>query len=365
MMRGMIIAATLVPLIGSADAGAQVPPDLNIDRSRPYHHELSGLVLPTVLDGFRLAKAAAFAPEHLDEDFNYFNGTTDDDITVFVFRNVSGSVPVWFDRIASAVERRDIYGGPTPIMPPTAFAPPGQSAASGLMATWRPGKSRFRSTGLAFMPLGPNWYVEVRYSSPAIEPEAMETHLRNVVRSLGWPKKPVARVAATPVTDCSTPLQLSGRASTLPSGKDAPANILFGALNAGFAANATKKSKTSSEPERGWCRDTGAYGLPTQYGVYRPVETTDRYLITFNDAGRGIWVGPNTLAGLIAAEHGTSTSSWSVSLLDVATTTNFVDRDRLPPPDQAFTITRTESYASRSSTWGKKRNIQINSDLMK
>lgn len=357
MMRSARVVA-MAMLMASGAVGAQTPPDLPIDAGKPYRHAPTALVIPVVLDGLARSNARAFAADHLDEAFNFATPDVGEDITVFVFRNVSGSVPVWFDRVASAVQHREIYGEPTIVTPATAFTPPGQRTASGLIETWRPGKSRYRSTGMAFMPLGPQWYVELRYSSSTIDAEAMEARLRGVIGAIGWPRTIEAQPAATPVSDCATPLAISGRATAVAAGQQSSANVLLGAMVASMAGKPSAKKDVSVQPARAWCRDTGSYGLPAQHGVYRPVGTSDQYLLALNDAGRGIRVAPNMLAfatnGEVAAKASGKASSpaltWSVAVEDMARTISFADRDRLPSPDQATAIIGSEPYASKAAT---------------
>ncbi len=370
MLKARILAAALTVTVAEV-VSARTPPDLPVDQGKSYRHELSGLVIPATLGGLPRTSARAFAPDHLDEAFNFATPDVGEDITVFVFRNVSGSVPVWFDRVTSAIEHREVYGDTTIAAPATAFTPPGQRTASGLIEVWRPGKGRYRSTGMAFMPLGPQWYVELRYSSATVTPAAMDARLREVIGAIGWPGRIESQPAATPVTDCTTPLALTGRASAIAAGQQSSANILLGAMVASMAGK--HSAKDPRQPPRAWCRDTGSYGLPAQHGVYRPIGTSDQYLLAFNDAGRGIWVAPNTLAltvnGEAAAKSGATGGApaltWSIAVDDIAQTIGFADRDRLPPPDQAAAIVRSEPYASKTSTWGDKRNVTINSSALK
>ena len=268
--------------------------------------------------------------------------------------------------MAAAIAARDIYRGVTPVTPAVAFAPPGQSTASGLLATWRPGSGRYRSTGAAFMPLGADWYVEVRYSSATIDPAAMEGRLRSAVAALGWPAGVAAQPAAAPIAACAAPLALSGQAERVTLGKDeAMMSVLANALGAAAANLPDKPGAAPRIPTR-WCRDAGTYDLSAEHGVYRPIGTTDQYLLAFRDAGRALWVAPNTLGAAIAGDRGKPAAArWSLSLADVAATANYADRDRLPPPDQAFQIARTEPPASRVTTWGAKRETRINVDSAK
>lgn len=358
------IFSVATPLLASAQ---EQPPALQISADKPYRHAPSGLVIPTALDGLPRFSATAFAPNHLDEAFNFGTSNSSEDITVYVFRNVAGAVPVWFDRIAHIVEHRDTYGGLTVANSAVAFTPPGQATASGLIASYHPSRGPYRSTALAFFPLGPDWYVELRYSSTTIEADSIDARLRGAIAALGWPRKIEPQPVAELVTDCATPLALNGKANAV-KGETAMTSSLFAGLLASVGHDAAKKTK-DAPPAAGfiWCRNTATYPALAAHGVYRPRDSNDQYLIALSDAGRGIWVSPDPITALLAKAEDKegSTAVWSLTLNDVAVTTSYAGRDRLPPPDQAFAIVNSEPYASRTTTWGKKRNIQVNSDSLK
>lgn len=367
----MRLVLALLPIFSVASplrASAQEqPPALAIPADKPYRHAPSGLVLPTALDGLPRFSADAFAPDHLDEAFNFGNSNSSENITVFVFRNVAGAVPVWFDRVARIVEHRDTYGGLTVAKPAAAFTPPGQTTASGLIASYRPMHGPYRSTAIAFFPLGPDWYVEVRYSSTTIEADAIDARLRGAIAGLGWPRKIAPQPVAERIADCTAPLALNGPAKAV-TGENAMTSSLFAGLLASVGRDAAKKSEdTPPAAPFAWCRDTATYPTLAAHGVYRPRDSNDQYLIALSDAGRGIWVSPDRITAILAKAEGKegSPAIWSLTSNDVAVTTSYAGRDRLPPPDQAFAIVNSEPYASRTTTWGKKHNIQVNSDSLK
>lgn len=52
--------------------------------------------------------------------------------------------------------------------------------------------------------------------------------------------------------------------------------------------------------------------------------------------------------------------SWSVTLFQLGKTMFYRRRDRLPPPNQLYTIITGEPNQSSVTTWGKNSNITIN-----
>jgi hypothetical protein len=204
----------------------------------------------------------------------------------------------------------------------------------------------------------------VRYSSKTFDGATLETHARAVVAALGWPQKIAPQPTAVAIEDCTTPLALSGEAKPIDRSKAVGSALLFGALLSS-ASTDEKQEMAKNEPPApaiAWCRDIAASIGVGNAGVYRPVGTTDRYLVAYQDAGRGLMVEPDTLSGLLDKK---AKPSWSVTEYEVGAAGSYIPRDRLPPPDQALQIIRKESYASKATTWGKKRDIQIDGGMLK
>lgn len=348
-LSALILCALLVPV----SAPAQQASDVTIPADKPYRHKPTGLTIPVTLDGLSRNRVAAWEAE-VDEAVNFESADGREAITIYVFRNVTGGIPVWFDRTAWVIGHRDVYGGATPAIPAAGFIPPQQRNASAMIGSFRPGKGPFKSTAAAYIPLGPEWYVSVRYSSASLAPEELDAHLRQVITTIGWPRKIEPQPDALPVTDCAQPLVTSGNAKPV-TGHKVGAAALLGGLMAS-AARDEKKQDAATEPAITWCRDAGSYAELEAHGVYRPVGTSDRYLIAFQDAGRGLWVGPDGLAALIDKD---AAPSWNIALVGISDTVHFASRDGLPTPAQALKISKTEAFTSKAATWGKKRNIVL------
>lgn len=360
-MRVLLFIAAL--MIATPVAAQQQPPSLKLGATEAYRHKPSGLTVPATLDGLTRTAANAYVPD-LDEAVGFDNPANTETLTVFVFRNVTGSVPLWFDRVDWVASHRDIYGGLVSQHAPAAFAPTGQGNASGLIGSYSVSKGPYRSTAIAFLPLGPDWYVSVRYSSKTFDAATLETHVRAVVAALGWPQQIAPQPAATQIEDCTTPLALSGNAKPIDRSNAMGSALLFGALLSS-ASTDEKQEMAKNEPPAPpvmWCRDLAASVGVGNAGVYRPVGTTDRYLIAYQDAGRGLMVEPDTLSGLLDEK---AKPSWSVTEYEVGAAGSYIPRDRLPAPDQALTIVTKEAYASKATTWGKKRDIQIDGGMLK
>ncbi len=115
-----------------APAAAQSPhATITAPADQPYAMRHSKLTVPPVLDGMRRVAERQLGDGEVDYAI-YQNAA--DAITVYAYRNVVDSVPVWFDRARAAIEDRvNVYGTVTAAGPPAAFTPPGQDVASGLV----------------------------------------------------------------------------------------------------------------------------------------------------------------------------------------------------------------------------------------
>lgn len=358
-MRALI---TAVAVHLAAPAAAQQPPPIKLGASEPYRHKPSGWKVPATLDGLQRTLAAAYVPD-LDEALGFDNPSNTETLSIYVFRNVTGSVPLWFDRIERVASHRDVYGSLTPIHAPAAFMPTNLGNASGLIGSYGVARGPYRSTAIAFMPLGSDWYVSLRYSSKTFDPATLEAHLRTVVASLEWPKLQ-PQPTAVAMEDCATRLALSGEAKPVSQSNALGSSLLFGALLSSASVDEKRKMPKDSltPPARPWCRDIAASVGVGDAGVYRPVGTTDQYLIAYQDSGRGVMVQPDTLSQLLEK---TAKPSWSITNFEIDAAGSYIPRDHLPPPEQTLMIVGKERYASKAATWGKNRTVQIDGGMLK
>jgi hypothetical protein len=355
-IAGTLAIAAAVSL--SSPAAAQRAHELKVSAGKPYKHKLSKLSFPATLAGAPRLQVRSIDPDLLDVFARYETADGAEFLTLYVYRSVTGAVPVWFDRSQWAIENRpDVYGTPMLAVGAPSFVPPGQQAASGLIATYTLNKPPYRSTGVAILPFG-EWLVKLRYSSKTLEGASLATAMRMALAELDWPRGVAAAPAFSPVADCPTPLALSGES------KPAPANgaaALLTAILGAAAANvpADKRQKTDQPPVT-WCRDATVLKAG---GVYRPNAAVDSYLIALSDAGRGVFVRPDTATGLLGAAE-PSTPRWSVAFLDLNADTYFPAQDRLPPPSQVVERILSGPADSRINTWGKKRNMTLSAGAL-
>ncbi|MFD1035204.1 hypothetical protein ACFQ15_11120 [Sphingomonas hankookensis] len=348
-MRTWMAALAAATMVATPVAAQVVGSTVSAKAGKPYRFKHSGITTPAELDGMRRVDVRQLGDNELDVFAVYQDGP--DAITVYVYRSLTGSVPVWFDRARASVEqRREMFGNVVPVVP-TAFTPPGQSTASGLMAGWTLNKAPYRGTALAILPVG-EWLVKVRYSSSKMDGPAVAARIPAVLSTLGWPGNIPAATPAAPVADCATPLAFSSTAAPV-TDRDA----LFSAAFSGglIAAAATEKGTPSATPPV-WCRDPA----PARIGAaYRSDGSSDSYLLAISDSGCGIEVQPDVIGREVAQSQGKTLNQWSTALYEPGSIIIYGPTTALPSPDLVITMLERPMLA-RTYTWGKKRTVAIN-----
>ncbi|WP_294322552.1 hypothetical protein [uncultured Sphingomonas sp.] len=354
-MRNWMAALAAGLMVATPVAAQPVGVPVSTKAGKPYRFKHSGITVPAELDGMRRVDVRQLGNDELDVFAVYQNGP--DAITVYVYRALAGSVPVWFDRARASVEqRREMFGSVAPAVP-AAFTPPGQSSASGLMAGWTLKKAPYRGTALAILPVG-DWLVKVRYSSSKLDGAAVAARVPAVLGALEWPKAIPSAAAAAPVTDCAAPLAFSPAAAPVTDAKILQSAALTGGL---VAAAEGEKKAASTAPAPTWCRDPA----PAQMGAaYRRDGATDGYLLAISDSGRGFAVEPDVIARELGEAEGRKVQQWSVALYEPGSIAIYAPMTALPAPDTLIAALNRPILA-RTTTWGKKRNVTINPDVFK
>src|SRR5690606_29234962 len=109
-------------------------------------------------------------------------------LTLYIFRDTNGSVPVWFAQAVRAITLRADLKAPPYGVAPVAFTPPGQPAASGLKAVFAPvDVEGIRSTGVALFAVD-GWYVKLRANSATLTPGDMSDWIEGVLGELNLPR---------------------------------------------------------------------------------------------------------------------------------------------------------------------------------
>jgi hypothetical protein len=346
VMRSWLVGLTAL-VIGVSPAAAAT--DIASDPAKAWKHKPTGVALPATLAGLKRTKLAYFSAPVVDVAGDYWSADGSDTITVFLYRNVTGSVPLWFDRSRFyLMNLPDKYGTvrATGIRP---FSPRGQAVASGLLETYEVSKGG-RATGLVVLPFK-GFYVKVRASSKTRDLAELESLLLDAVNAFDWTDKSATHAAA-PMADCGTPLAARAPAKLIEAkGDDRMMAGILGGLFAQVASSQADK-KAAAEPPVAYCREPGHSTLST--GLYRPGASSDHYMLAVLDGGRAISAGRNDLAALIDnANSGSKAPRYTVSFHQLDRVATFGDFASLPLPDQVIEHVEQGRPVSIAQTWGK------------
>lgn len=333
MRSWILIAAVLLATPATAQRKLEVP------LKTTWKHAETGLLLRPTLIGLARTQITDLSTAELDVVGQY--GSLEDvAVTLYLFRPALRSVAVWFDRAETQITQRDIFGNAAPQDEPRAFAPPGSTTASALRRAYLPGKSEFKSTALAMVPLD-GWLVTIRISARNLDPATLDARLSDVIAAIGWPKGVADSTAATPVAACTNTLPFSRKAKLV---RPKLENNIMGALIASLA------SERKQDPGAAvFCRE-GAGNL--DYGVYRRSDSVDSYTMAVGDAGRVVNVYP-------ALSLDKSKPGFTLALADLSKTMVYPNFDKLPPPDAAWKAVRSTKPVSSSSRQGNQQNIDV------
>lgn len=143
-----LFAAAALAVASIATGTAQEP--LPVEAGQPWTHAHSGITIPATLDELPRVRATSFASPQLDISQNFASSDGLQALTIYIFRNTNGSVPLWFAQAQRAISLREDLKNPPLGIDPVVFTPPGQAAQSGLKAVFAPAQiDGVRSTGVA------------------------------------------------------------------------------------------------------------------------------------------------------------------------------------------------------------------------
>lgn len=356
-------AAALAVLMSSIGAAqAQAPRAVELPAKAAFEHRHSKVGLPPVLTGLPRTRSMEYEADQLDTMTEYASTDVDEVHSVYIYRNVVGGVPIWFDRARWMLEHRPDIGTAS-LHSARDFVPPGRANASGLIATYTLTGNSFKSTGVALAPVG-EWLVKLRSSSQSLSAPELESRMKAALAQIAWPKKMAAAPTAVPVVPCSTALALSGDAVPAVVDDKSGAAMMFGALLGQMGATETAPGQAAPPSLTRWCRDSTELA---EAGVYRADEQKNGYLLAVGDAGRGITAGPSAgqaLLDLDSKKAGSDRYEVHMILLAMRAASRLLDR--LPPPAQALAIVKEGRFASSYGTWGKaKGTVTVGEDALK
>ena len=334
--------------------------ELQIDENAVWEHPHSGIAFPVSLGELQRAKVTQFAPDYLNLGFSYREGNDPDELSVYIYRNTNGGVPVWFEQARTSVEVRDIYAEPQLAFGTEQYAWPGAETWQGLRAVYStPDSTYSTSTGIALFSVK-GWYVKMRATSGKKTATELAQFMDAALAELTPPAAEFAQSPMVPVEECAE--QLKFRKKAKDAKVDGAASMLS-ALLGGIVADKVQERAESDEPSEAveWCRD--AKLTPMQV-AYRANASTDSYLIALGDGGLAVSVAPDTSAALLDAKSKNKKASYSVVVITDTQRINYVPQNRMPSLDRVMEIINVNRRTSTVSTWGDDSSIELNSNAL-
>lgn len=360
-MRRLYILLAALAAIAPVSVSASTP--IEAKEGKPWKHKATGTLLPATLAGFNRTSLVYFTAPEVDVAANYASADGGEAVTLYLYRNVSGGVPVWFDRSRFYIMNLPDKWGTATGSGIRALTPRGQQVASGLMESYSVTKTG-RSTGLMIFPYN-GFYAKIRATSNARDLPGLEALMMQAVNSLDWSTKwPVA--PASQILDCPQPLAPRQAAKQIEGDNDA--SLLAGLLGAAVAQTSSPKpdKDDANLPPPTFCREPGQASLA--FGIYRPNSDARRFMLAVGDGGRAIVAGPNEIGAIIGGEIAEKDGkaapdvTYTVTFVELDKTKTFADFDSLPTTEQVVDVVEKGRPVSTATTWGKKRDIQIHTN---
>ncbi|AQA00196.1 hypothetical protein BWQ93_18305 [Sphingopyxis sp. QXT-31] len=323
MASGWHLVIFLLASVVAAMSPAAAQDKLPVKPGKPWTHTHSGIVVPSTLDELPRVRATSFAAPELEISQNFASEDGRQSLTLSIFRDTNGAVPLWFAQAQRAILLRADLKNPMLAVPPRAFTPPGQSAASGLKAVYAPTEVEgIKSTGVALFEVG-DWYVKLRANSATLTPPDMADWMEGVIAELTLPQGSAA--AAVPVADCKPKLAKAPEAA--------------GSMLADAALTAGVKSPAARIEAKLWCLERVVRG---NFAVYRPDGARDRYLLASGDNGKAFLVQPQGSGRM--RYH-------SVNFLTAHQATIMPAQNRLPSPQRVLDMAEAKRMVTAVATW--------------
>jgi hypothetical protein len=359
MISKVFCCATIAISLYATPLAAQQAKPLQLNMANGWTHEQSGLVFPKEMGALPFLSATQFADGGWDLSLQYSPVNQADAVSIYVYQAAVQDIGLLFAESRTSLEnRKQVYSSVSPLAPVAAFTPPGQSSASGLRIAYNT-EGAYKSTALAILPMGREWVVKFRMSSTTLSASELDTRLTDAIQMLGWPEDVRLHPEAIEAQSCSASLPPFKKAKRVKAdGGNAMLNALF----------ATAISAESTEPEADepvvsrYCRDPN---IAFPFGIYRPDNAVDRYVISLGDSGRAVFVEPDLASILLDESDSKKEAHYTVRMIVPGFVETYPSHDRMPSPEQAVSIIEKLPLASSVSRSGDDKTISLGDGALK
>ena len=339
-------------------APASAQRELQVEEGAVWTHPHSGIAVPTTLAGLPRGRATEFAPDFLNVGFSFRDGEDVEELSLYIYRDTNGGVPVWFEQARRGIEARDIYADPQLAFAIEQYGWPGNEAWQGQRAVYEtPDSTYSTSTGLVLFSVD-GWFVKMRATSATRSASELREWIDTAFGELTPPGSKFSQEPVIAVTDCEEKLSFKKAKDAKTDG----ASSLLGALLGGMVAEKVEEQQEEQGPTPAvaWCRDSALSGMQV---AYRANASTDAYLIALGDSGIGVSVAPDAAAALLE-DKPKKNKSYAITVITDAQRINFVPQNRLPSLKRVLEVINANRRVSAVSTWGDDSKVELNPDTL-
>ncbi len=352
--RVIALALAAAAIVGPASAQRA----LQVEEGAVWTHPHSGIAVPTTLAGLPRDRATEFAPDFLNVGFSFRDGEDVEELSLYIYRDTNGGVPVWFEQARRGIEGRDIYADPKLAFAIEQYGWPGNDAWQGQRAVYdTPDSTYSTSTGLVLFSVD-GWYEKMRATSATRSASELRDWIDTAFGDLNAPESEFRQEPVIAVTDCEEKLSFKKAKDAKADGASSLVNALLGGMISEKAKE--KRAEEGPGPAVAWCRDSSLSGMQV---AYRANASTDSYLIALGDSGMAVSVAPDAGAALLS-DKPSKKKSYSITVITDAQRINFVPQDRLPSLQRVLEVINANRRVSATSTWGDDSKVEINPDAL-
>lgn len=353
MHRSLKAAAAMLS-VALVPSTAHAQEEIAVEPYEAYTIPGTSLSFPATLGDSVREKLIRFGEGDYNIGSTYYRRDNDDIVSLYFYRMAAGSVPVWFDRVATLLEGQNRLGVITGHSDMDLADLEGGPGAA-MIRIWSL-DGDYRSTALLLAQQG-DMLVKLRVSSKELPAEALAEFVQQLMLELAVPFD--RTTPFVPVTDCQTPLQPFAK-KVAKIAKDEDDGMVEGLMAAVMGnivrekiAEEKEESKDEAVAPMPFCRENASSG------IYRREGTDSSYLIALQDSGVSVSVGRATsLVGLINEKD--DAMAYRATVHQTTKDIMFPEMDGFPSPQGAIDFIQSENPVSSVNTAGDRTgNIEI------
>jgi hypothetical protein len=333
-LKGSVLAACgALAAAMLAATGPAMAQEVQIAANKDFVHQTSNIRFKPKVGKFKRYRVVRFDSDN-DVAANYERASDGTFATIYVTRVSTPDPYLWFHRVLGIIVQRE---GFTPMMmagvQPEFFTAPGFDRPSGVQVSYAARGGQIRSSALAMMAYG-DMMVKVRVSSPTLDRVELMPVMEQFIAGFAMPGPRGGEPEPYMVEDCADALQFANNAAQAKATKDTGLEQVMASLfsQLSIPADPTKRGTVR------YCLDPASN---SDNAIYRPDGSREAYLLSFNDTGSAIMVGPaggSTLAALHREDSEFRKYGYGVVLDTPDTSYVFAPFDSLPTPDRVFDV---------------------------